>query len=167
MRRRTLVLLPLFALGAAGIGAGALVPSSSVAAPPTSGLDASISLAVDGVAVATFNGCTGIGSQTTPPTSQTGGTFGTIQPIQVTCEPTGLLQYLWSWHQAVVSGDPTARRTAELHVSGSTGGVLQTYVLENAYPTALDDTAKVGSQSTETVTFTADAILFQPGSSTS
>jgi hypothetical protein len=160
MKRWTRVLVPLFALGVIGIGVGGVVvPSSSGAAPPDARAS-SIALTIGGVTTATFSSCTGIGSQTTPATGGSGATktFGTNLPIQVTCEGAGPVQQLWTLRQQAELGNPNARQNAELEVFGSTGQVAQTYLMENAWVSALDDTAKVGAETTEVVTFTADAI---------
>jgi hypothetical protein len=58
-----------------------------------------------------------------------------------------------------MAGDPTARRAVVLAVSDSTGQVLERYIMENAWVSALNDTAKVGAHTTEVVTFAADSII--------
>jgi hypothetical protein len=150
----------MLALAAVGVGVtGVLAPSSSGAVAPAAPRDASIALTVDGATLATFTSCEGIGSQTTPATSETGTkSLGTTEPILVTCDLSGPVQQLWAWRQAVVTGDPTALKDAELVVSGATGQPLQTYLMENAWVSGLDDAARVGFATTEEVTFSADAI---------
>jgi len=70
--------------------------------------------------------------------------FGKTKPPTVTLKR-GLdtETYMWAWHQAVLLGDPAARKTCSLQlfaasVSPKSGQPLITYLLENAWPSKLE-----------------------------
>jgi phage tail-like protein len=136
-------------------------------------------LEVDGVQVATFSELSSISSEVTPAESVAtapGGVshtmqYGTASTPQVTLTR-GLDTdtYLWSWHQAVLQGVPTARRTCSLLLfatgqSPKSGQPTITYILENAWPSKLEISGKAagaGEIVMETVVLVCDQILMQP-----
>lgn len=135
---------------------------------------------VDGIQVATFSELSGINTEvesveyiaTGPEGILHTKQFGKTKPPTVTLKR-GLdtQTYMWSWHQAVLQGDPTARKTCSLQLfaasaSPKSGQPLITYLLENAWPSKLEiGGMKAGATEvvTETVVLHCDQILMQPG----
>jgi phage tail-like protein len=135
---------------------------------------------VDGIQVATFSELSGINTEVEPVEYIATGTEGIVHTKQYgkTKPPTVTLKrgldsqaYMWSWHQGVLRGDPTARKTCSLQLfaasaSPRSGQPLITYLLENAWPSKLEiGGMKAGSSEvvTETVVLHCDQILMQPG----
>jgi phage tail-like protein len=136
-------------------------------------------LEVDGVQVATFAELSSMSSEVTPTAYVATGSegvshtqqFGQATPPQVTLKR-GLDTdtYLWAWHQAVLQGNPAARRTCSLLLFASgqspkTGKPVTTYVLENAWVAKMDISGMAAGGSEvvmETVTLICDQILMQP-----
>jgi phage tail-like protein len=134
---------------------------------------------VDGVRVATFSELSGISSEVEPVEFIDPGPggithtkqYGKTKPPQVTLKR-GLdsNSYMWAWHQAVLVGDPAARRTCSLQFfaashSPESGQPVITYVLENAWPSKLEIggvTAGAAELATETVVLQCDQIVMQP-----
>jgi phage tail-like protein len=147
---------------------------------PTVMTASSFVIQVDGIQVATFSELSGINTEVEPveyiSTGPTGiihtKQFGKTKPPQVTLKR-GLdtETYMWAWHQAVLQGDPAARKTCSLQLfaasqSPKSGQPLITYVLENAWPSKLDiGGMKAGATEvvTETVVLNCDQIIMQPG----
>lgn len=134
---------------------------------------------VDGIQVASFSELSGINTEVEPVEYISTGTsgithtkqYGKTKPPQVTLKR-GLdtETYMWAWHQGVLQGDPTARKTCSLQlfaasVSPKSGQPLITYLLENAWPSKLEISGmKAGATElvTETVVLLCDQILMQP-----
>jgi phage tail-like protein len=134
---------------------------------------------VDGVNVATFSELAGINTEVEPVEYISTGPegiihtkqFGKTKPPSVTLKR-GLdsESKMWAWHQAVLRGDPTARKTCSLQLfaaaaSPRSGTPIITYLLENAWPSKLEiGGMKAGSSEvvTETVVLHCDQILMQP-----
>jgi phage tail-like protein len=73
---------------------------------------------------------------------------------------------MWVWHQLVLTGDPTARKTATLTLQDAGGQTMQKYVLEGAWLSKLEiGGLKAGDSAVvvETVQIVCDYIEFQPG----
>ena len=65
--------------------------------------------------------------------------YGRTKPATVTLKRgVDQDQTLWVWHQQVLRGDPTGRKSCSLLLLDSTGAVKQTYHLLNAWPSKLD-----------------------------
>jgi phage tail-like protein len=134
---------------------------------------------VDGIKVATFTELSGINTEVEPVEYIATGTegiihtkqYGKTKPPQVTLKR-GLdpETYMWAWHQAVLQGEPTARKTCSLQLfaasqSPKSGQPIITYVLENAWPSKLEISGMRAGASevvTETVVLLCDQILMQP-----
>lgn len=72
---------------------------------------------------------------------------------------------MWVWHQEVLQGLPTARKTATLTLQDAGGNTLQKYVLEQAWLSKLEiGGLKAGDSAVvmETVQIVCDYIEFQP-----
>lgn len=72
---------------------------------------------------------------------------------------------MWVWHQLVLTGDPTARKTATLTLQDANGTNFQKYVLEQAWLAKLEiGGLKAGDSAVvmETVQIVCDYIEFQP-----
>ncbi|MFI7680265.1 phage tail protein [Actinophytocola sp. NPDC049390] len=68
---------------------------------------------------------------------------------------------LWTWHQEVLAGQPTARRSCSLMLLDMAGVIKQTYDLINAWPSKLDISAMSAGDSKPsiaTVTLTCEQI---------
>lgn len=68
---------------------------------------------------------------------------------------------LWTWHQEVLAGQPTARRSCSLMLLDMAGVIKQTYDLINAWPSKLEVSGmKAGGSeaSIATVTLTCEQI---------
>ena len=135
---------------------------------------------VDGIQVATFSELSGINTEVESVEYIATGPEGIVHTKQYgkTKPPTVTLKrgldpqtYMWSWHQAVLQGDPTARKTCSLQLfaasaSPKSGQPIITYLLENAWPSKLEiGGMKAGATEvvTETVVLHCDQILMQPG----
>ena len=132
---------------------------------------ASYVLTVDGVSVATYSELVDISSavEPTPPpagTNVTSKTYGTTIPPAVTLRR-GLdgNQFIWAWHAAVLSGEPAGRKTCTLQFLGSSGQILLSFVLENAWL----GTVQIGPQppprppvTMQTDTLVCDQLIMQP-----
>ena len=145
---------------------------------PTVMTASSFVIQVDGVQVATFSELSGINTEVEPVEYIATGPHGIVhtkqygktKPPQITLKR-GLdtETYMWAWHQAVLQGDPAARKTCSLQMfaasqSPKAGQPLITYVLENAWPSKLEISAmKAGATEvvTETVVLHCDQILMQ------
>ena len=133
---------------------------------------ASYVLSVNGTTVATYSTLIGISSEVdpTPPAATTTAskTFGTVNPATVTLRrDLDANAFLWSWHAAVLTGDPTARKTCALELLGGSGQVLLSFVLENAWLATIQITGPQPPPqgppvSTQTDTFACDQIVLQP-----
>lgn len=132
---------------------------------------------IDGVDVATFSELTGINSEVEPveyiSSDQNGNIlhtkqFGKTKPPRVTLKRgVDNTTKIWAWHQAVLTGDPTAPKTCALKLQDASGKTMVTYVLDNAWPCKLEiGGLKAGSSEvvTENVELVCDAIIMQPGS---
>ncbi len=146
---------------------------------PTVMTASSFVIQVDGIQVATFSELSGINTEVEPVeyiATGPGGIvhtkqYGKTKPPQITLKR-GLdtETYMWAWHQAVLQGDPAARKTCSLQVfaasqSPKAGQPIITYLLENAWPSKLEISAmKAGATEvvTETVVLHCDQILMQP-----
>ncbi|MEY9930882.1 phage tail-like protein [Catenulispora sp. GP43] len=135
---------------------------------------------VDGIQVATFSELNGISTEveaveyiaTGPEGILHTKQYGKTRPPSVTLKR-GLdtQTYMWSWHQAVLQGDPGARKTCSLQLfsassSPKSGQPIITYLLENAWPSRLEIGGLMAGASEvvfETVTLNCDQILMQPG----
>jgi phage tail-like protein len=134
---------------------------------------------VDGIQVASFTELSGISTEVEPVEYIATGPEGILHTKQYgkTKPPMVMLKrgvdtetYMWAWHQAVLMGEPTARKTCSLQlfaasVSPKSGQPLITYILENAWPSKLEVAGlRAGSSEvvTETVTLLCDQILMQP-----
>ncbi|MFI9274119.1 phage tail protein [Kitasatospora sp. NPDC052896] len=134
---------------------------------------------VDGIQVATFSELSGINTEVESVEYISTGRDGIVHTKQYgkTKPPTVTLKrgldtqtYMWSWHQAVLQGEPTARKTCSLQLFGAaqspkSGQPIITYLLENAWPSKLEiGGMKAGATEvvTETVVLHCDQILMQP-----
>jgi phage tail-like protein len=134
---------------------------------------------VDGIQVASFSELSGINTEVEPVEYISTGPDGILHTKQYgkTKPPTVTLKrgmdaetYMWAWHQAVLQGEPTARKTCSLQLfaaaqSPKSGQPIMTYILENAWPSKLEISGmKAGSSElvTETVVLFCDQILLQP-----
>ncbi|WP_170305100.1 phage tail protein [Kitasatospora viridis] len=134
---------------------------------------------VDGIQVASFSELSGINTEVEPVeyiSSGVGGIvhtkqYGKTKPPAVTlARGLDTQTYMWAWHQAVLMGDPAARKTCSLQLfaagsSPKSATPIITYVLENAWPSRLEIGAmRAGSTDVinETVTLYCDQILMQP-----
>jgi phage tail-like protein len=135
---------------------------------------------VDGIQVATFSELNGISTEVESVEYISTGPGGILHTKQYgkTLPPSVTLKrgldtqtYMWSWHQAVLQGDPGARKTCSLQLfaaatSPKTGQPIITYLLENAWPSRLEIGGLMAGASEvvfETVTLNCDQILMQPG----
>lgn len=134
---------------------------------------------VDGIQVATFSELSGINTEVEPVEYISTGPegiihtkqYGKTKPPQVTLKRgMDAETYMWAWHQAVLRGEPMARKTCSLQLfaaaqSPKSGQPIMTYVLENAWPSKLEISGmKAGASElvTETVVLLCDQILMQP-----
>lgn len=134
---------------------------------------------VDGIQVASFSELSGISTEVEPVEYISTGPEGILHTKQYgkTKPPTVTLRrgmdtetYMWAWHQAVLQGEPTARKTCSLQLfaaaqSPKSGQPIITYILENAWPSKLEISGmKAGATElvTETVVLHCDQILMQP-----
>ncbi|MEU9129896.1 phage tail protein [Kitasatospora sp. NPDC048540] len=134
---------------------------------------------VDGIQVATFSELSGINTEVESIEYISTGREGIVHTKQYgkTKPPTVTLKrgldtdaYMWAWHQAVLQGEPAARKTCSLMLfaasrSPSSDSPIITYILENAWPSKLDiGGMKAGATEvvTETVVLHCDHILMQP-----
>ena len=117
------------------------------------------------------------GGQATPNETTSGVThtqqFGTptVQPQVVLQNGVDAGTAIWDWHQAVMSGDPSARKDADLFVAsdtcsaGSSSCASEDYHLTNAWPSeiVISGTKAGGTEEAITnVTITADQIALVP-----
>ncbi|MEZ0092232.1 phage tail protein [Streptacidiphilus sp. EB129] len=137
-------------------------------------------ISVDGVQVASFSELSGINTEVESVEYISTGPEGIVHTKQYgkTKPPTVTLKRgldtdgkIWSWHQAVLQGDPLARKTCSLQLFAagalprSGGNPIITYLLENAWPSKLEiGGMKAGATEvvTETVVLHCDSILMQP-----
>lgn len=134
---------------------------------------------VDGIQVATFSDLSGINTEVEPVEYISSGPAGIVHTKQYgkTKPPSVTLKrgldpqtYMWSWHQAVLQGDPAARKTCSLQLfaasqSPKSGQPIITYILENAWPSKVEISGmKAGATEvvSETVLLYCDQILMQP-----
>ena len=132
-------------------------------------------LSIDNVDVATFSELIGISSEVGPPAAPAASSTGTIVPTKQfgTVSQTVTLKRavdgsteIWAWHQAVLAGDPAARRTCILKLLNASGQTLLAFTLENAWPSKVDIAGPQSGQSQvmmETDEFVCESILMQPG----
>lgn len=128
-------------------------------------------LDVDGAPVVTYSELVEISSAVEPPAAPADPTlhtkqFGTVIPPTVTLRR-GLdaNHAIWAWHMAVLQGDPAARKTCTLQLMGSTGQVLMSFVLQNAWPGTVQIAGPQPQHApvtTQTDTFVCDQIVLQP-----
>ena len=145
---------------------------------PTVMSASSFVIQVDGIQVATFSELSGISTEVAPVEYIATGPDGIVHTKQYgkTKPPSVTLKrgmdtetYMWAWHQAVLQGEPTARKTCSLQLfaasqSPKSGQPIITYVLENAWPSKLEISGlKAGATEvvTETVVLFCDQILMQ------
>ncbi len=132
-------------------------------------------LSFDGVEVA-FSGLTGISSEVELAQDTPGGSAGTTAhstPFGTASPPTVTLTRgvdgsteIWSWHQAVLAGNPAARKTCTLMLQDASGQTLLSFVLENAWPGKVNIAGPQPGESQivmETDEFVCDSITMQPG----
>jgi phage tail-like protein len=134
---------------------------------------------VDGIQVASFSELSGISTEVEPVEYISTGPEGILHTKQYgkTKPPSVTLKrgmdaesYMWAWHQAVLQGEPTARKTCSLQLfaasqSPKSGQPIITYILENAWPSKLEISGMRAGASelvTETVVLFCDQILMQP-----
>lgn len=159
---------------------GVVAVAPIAAGNPTVMTASTFVIQVDGIQVASFSELSGINTEVEPieyiSTGREGiqhtKQFGKTKPPQITLKR-GLDSetYMWSWHQAVLRGEPAARKTCSLQLfaasqSPKSGQPIITYVLENAWPSKLEiGGMKAGATEvvTETVVLYCDQILMQPG----
>ena len=123
--------------------------------------------------VASFSELSGINSEIEAveyiSASEDGGTthskqFGKVKPPKVTLKR-GLdnTNYIWVWHQLALLGDPAAiKKEVTLQLKSSGGGIVVTYLLEDAWPSKVDIAgAKAGASDVimETVEIVCSQIL--------
>jgi phage tail-like protein len=153
--------------------------SAAASGNPTVMSASTFVIQVDGIQVATFSELSGINTEVEPVEYIATGTQGIVHtkqygktvPPQVTLKR-GLdtQTYMWAWHQAVLQGEPGARKTCSLQLfaaaqSPKSGQPVITYILENAWPTKLEISGMTAGYSelvTETVVLMCDQILMQP-----
>lgn len=141
-------LLGTAAAGGLAIVAGALAssPESAAAAPPPTGAltPARFSLQIDGQEVGAFTELLGIQSEIEPTDFASGSEiiFKRLPGKQKT--PTVILRRgfgqsdaVWDWHQSVLQGAITARKSASLVMYDSSGKPVARYHLENAWPSKI------------------------------
>ena len=58
---------------------------------------------------------------------------------------------LWTWHQEVLAGQPTARRSCSLMLLDMAGVIKQTYDLINAWPSKLEISAMKAADSSASI----------------
>lgn len=92
--------------------------------------------------------------------------FGRTKPATVVLKR-GVDQNLklWEWHQAVLGGDPMARRSCSLILKDAAGVTKQSYNLLNAWPSKLEiSSMKAGDSGAAiaTVTLTCEQIDVTP-----
>ncbi len=157
-----------------GIVVGALIAASALPLNASAQSAPSVfTLSVNGTEV-TFQelGSLATGGQPTPTDTMTGVAhtqqYGTTPPSQVVLKR-GLDAgtAIWDWHQAAVSGDPSARKDADLFATCAAGISCASvhYHLTNAWPSEIEVSgAKAGSteEVIEDVTLTADQIEVVP-----
>jgi phage tail-like protein len=104
-----------------------------------------IVLSIDGTDVATFSELTGISSEVEPAVPDVSPTgivntkqFGTASQTVTLKRAVDGSTGIWAWHQAVLAGDPAARKTCLLKLQNASGQVLLSFVLENAWPSKVD-----------------------------
>ncbi len=132
---------------------------------------ASYVLNVDGVSVVTYSELVDISIAVEPAPPPADATvpskaYGTTTPPAVTLRR-GLdgNQFIWAWHAAVLTGDPAGHKTCTLQLLGSSGQILLSFVLENAWL----GTVQIGPQpppqppvTMQTDTFICDQVIMQP-----
>lgn len=101
----------------------------------------------DGITDISFNELTGITSEVEVSEYFSSGKmgvalskqFGKTKPATVTLKR-GVDQNLklWEWHQQVLAGDPSARKSVTLSLLDSTGVIKQAYNLLNAWPSKME-----------------------------
>jgi phage tail-like protein len=72
---------------------------------------------------------------------------------------------IWAWHQLVLEGNLSARRSCALKLQDASGKTLITYVLSEAWPSKVDIAGlKAGASEVvmETVEIVCDRIEMQP-----
>jgi phage tail-like protein len=131
-------------------------------------------ISFDGVEVE-FSELTGISSEVEPTEDTPVGTPGTTVSSNLfgkTSPPTVTLRRgvdgsteIWSWHQAVLEGNPAARKTCTLALQNAGGQTLLTFVMENAWLSKVDIAGPQPGESQivmETDEFVCDSIIMQP-----
>ena len=93
-------------------------------------------------------------------------TFGNASPPTVTLRRgvDGSTE-IWSWHQAVLEGNPAARKTCTLMLQNAGGQTLLTFVMENAWLSKVNIAGSQPGESQivmETDEFVCDSIIMQP-----
>ena len=140
-------------------------------------LDSSVGAGTQGTIA--FSELTGITSEVEPAeyfSSSTTGVsltkqFGKTKPATVTLKR-GLddSPLMWSWHQAVLDGNPNARSTScSLLLQDTMGQALATYQLRNAWPSKLElggMKAGVSEVVIATAVLVCDQIVFSTSSAT-
>jgi phage tail-like protein len=145
----------------------------SVASPSQVVSAAHFVIKVENNEVASFSELSGINSEIEAveyiSASEDGGTthskqFGKVKPPKVTLKR-GLdnTNYIWTWHQLALLGDPAAiKPEVMLQLISSGGGIQVTYLLEDAWPSKVDISgAKAGASDVimETVEIVCSQIL--------
>ncbi|MFD2081713.1 conserved hypothetical phage tail region protein [Actinopolymorpha cephalotaxi] len=137
--------------------------------PPSDVLTATrFSITVDGYTIASFSELVGITSEVEPIDSAD-QVAGNQKLLGKPLPPTVILRRgqtsdlaLWTWHAAVVVGDPAAaRRNCTLGMYAADGTAAASYYLEQAWPSKLEVGAvKAGPTETlyETCTFVCDRL---------
>lgn len=128
---------------------------------------ARFSLTIDGVEIASFSELSGITSEVEVVEFLEGGNGTVIRVVPgKPFPPTVTLKRgmtssmeLWAWHEAVRTGDPSARKTADLVMYDHQGSPVARYHMENAWPSKLEIGAlKAGASEVllETVTIVCE-----------
>jgi phage tail-like protein len=88
--------------------------------------------------------------------------FGkTTPPTVILKRPYEPSKALWQWHEAVMLGEPDARKDSDLSIQDDAGNTLLQYVLHEAWPAKLEISgvkAGVSEVAYETLTLKADSI---------
>jgi phage tail-like protein len=153
------ILLALTAIGVTIPGAEGLAPVQRQDALTA----ARFSSTIDGHEIASFTELQGVTTSVDVPSVTGGEQAGpTIKTVDIVLRR-GLSHDLamWAWHEAVMLGGLTARRSATIVMYSETGSPVARFELENAWPKKIEvGTLKTGASEVlmETVTVTAEQI---------
>ena len=96
------------------------------------------SLTVDGVEIAAFPHLREITSAVRPETPGDPQSPPVSTGLAILSRPQGRSPELWAWHEAVLLGNPGARRDATLIAWNANGQAIARYRLENAWPAKIE-----------------------------